>query len=648
MDSADYRIGLEALKLVFIEAGHRKVAKVAGRTRLRDRRVEAAGAIMIILLPLLMAGLLGVIAGQNWLGGQTGAAVGHSDAVRDELQIVLNRISGPDIDLGAGTGPAAAQAYRLETSRLDGSLGGLLRLVESDPVESGYARAMADHARAHYARVAASLVRPAAEQTPSAQRADAAERSAFMAALREDGWRIWDYEQKQIRAHAMHEEEANLTTWLLALLGALTLAVGASAALIWAGIRHRHRAMQELEVQREAAERANRAKSSFLALMSHELRTPMNGILGMAHVLASTALGKDQRQALDIILSSGDGLMRVLNDILDLSKIEADKIELERAPFQLAVMIETATTLWRAGAEEKGVRLVVEIAPDTPEWVAGDASRIRQILLNLLSNAVKFTARGQITVRVSADAPQGETQRVRISIVDTGAGIDETLAKRLFEPFVQEDASTTRRFGGSGLGLAICRRLARLMGGDLTFTSTLGLGSTFDLSLPLTLAACAPEAPAETPIAEIQNPGAVRILVADDNAANRMVAESLLGAMGIAADLVADGAQALEALRRSDFDLVLMDIHMPVIDGIAATQAIRRGEAGCPDIPVIALTADAMSGDRERFMAEGFDEHLAKPINPHAFVRLLARMIGEAPLQADVAENAARATVVSS
>jgi signal transduction histidine kinase/ActR/RegA family two-component response regulator len=379
-----------------------------------------------------------------------------------------------------------------------------------------------------------------------------------------------------------------------------------------------------LQEQKQAAESASQAKSAFLAMMSHELRTPMNGVLGMAHALETTRLDERQQDYVRTVIRSGDVLMAILNDILDLSKIEAGRLELETSHFDLRDLAARVCDLWVPSAADKGLTLNLLVDPAAAHWVVGDAMRVRQILLNLLSNAVKFTDQGSIIVTLE-DAPKGG---VVLTVADTGIGIPRDVQKRLFQSFTQADVSTSRVHGGTGLGLSICRRLAELMGGEVTLNSTLGRGSTFRVTLPLA-AAPAPEA-AVPPGAVVAEPDrALKVLVVDDHPTNRAVAAALLGAVGADVAIAADGLEALDHLAAERFDLILMDIHMPRLDGVETLRRIRAGESLAPDALVVALTADAMTGEREKLLGLGFDDYLSKPIQPAALLDLVAR-IGEA------------------
>jgi len=380
-------------------------------------------------------------------------------------------------------------------------------------------------------------------------------------------------------------------------------------------------ASAQLEDQVHAVEAASRAKSAFLAMMSHELRTPMNGVLGMAHALETTPLDPRQQDYVRTVIRSGDGLMVILNDILDLSKIEAGRMELESAPFDLQDVVAKTLDLWSHAAAEKNLVLLCELHADAPRWVLGDVLRVRQILLNLMSNALKFTDVGEVRI-VLARGAGGEG--VVLSVCDTGSGISEAVQQTLFQSFAQADVSIARRHGGTGLGLAICRQLARLMGGDIVLQSQPGHGARFQVRLPLPDA----EAPETVAIAQTSDEGRadLRILVVDDNAANRSVARALLESIGVEIAAACDGAEALSMLKTGAFDAVLMDVHMPVMDGVEAVARIRGGEAGASDLPVIALTADAMAGERERLLAKGFDDYLSKPIQPAALMAALGRL----------------------
>ena len=384
-------------------------------------------------------------------------------------------------------------------------------------------------------------------------------------------------------------------------------------------MRSSARALEKAEA--EALE-ASRAKSTFLAMMSHELRTPMNGVLGLAHALRGTTLDRQQSGYLEMIEQSGHGLMTILNDILDLSKVEAGKLELEAASFDIRKSAAQIVLVWAETARLKGVDLRLEVDPATPAWLVGDDTRVRQILRNLVSNALKFTDVGHVAIRIAPTA-----DGVVMAVSDTGVGMTPEQGARLFTPFAQGDRSTARRFGGTGLGLAICRQMAELMDGEISVESTPGQGSTFTVRLTLSAAAAPEDAIDAEPDLDLVG---ARVLVVDDNAVNQMVARAILEAVGVSVATAADGHTALARLRVEDFDVVLMDVHMPVMDGVEAVRRIRAGEGGRVDLPVVALTADAMIGDAERLLSQGFDDAHPKPIQPAGLLATVAALRGSA------------------
>ncbi|MFD1191971.1 ATP-binding protein [Phenylobacterium conjunctum] len=392
----------------------------------------------------------------------------------------------------------------------------------------------------------------------------------------------------------------------------------------WAnGIRRSRAANRALNEAKQRATEANQAKSVFLATMSHELRTPMTGVLGMAQALKATPLSPDQGSQVELLIRAGDGLMAILNDILDVAKIEAGRLELEAAPFDLVELAGQAEALWRDAAEAKGLKLTCVAEADLPRWLEGDAGRIRQIMLNLLSNALKFTQAGEVkmVLRPVPGAADGQG-RIEIAVSDTGIGMSEDQVARLFQAFSQADVSTARRFGGTGLGLSICRQLSEMMGGGVSVESTPGAGSTFRLTLELPLAAAPAEA-ADDGDAEAEGLVGIRILAAEDNPINQAVIRAILEAIGAEIEIADNGALALERLERDRFDLVLMDVHMPVMGGIEALAAIRAKGGDAP--PVIALTADAMAGETQKLLALGFDDVQPKPIQPLALAEAIMR-----------------------
>jgi len=381
---------------------------------------------------------------------------------------------------------------------------------------------------------------------------------------------------------------------------------------------------QALREQTERAQRANAAKSRFLAMMSHELRTPMNGVLGMARAISQTKLTPQQSGYVGMLVRSGDGLMAILNDLLDLSKVEAGKLDLEEIGFDLHELGECVRDLWTEAASAKGVSLLFETDFDRPFWVTGDPTRLRQILVNLVSNALKFTPQGSVRLKIDLEDEAEGAARLRFEVSDTGIGLTPEQASRLFQPFVQADASTTRQFGGTGLGLSICQELAQLMNSQIAIESAPGEGSRFFFTLNLPRSAAPAAKPDEQAAGGLEG---VRVLVADDNPINLAVACALLEVVGVEVTTAPDGRAALAALKAGRFDAVLMDVHMPVMSGVEAVRAIRAGEAGPKDIPVIALTADAMAGVDAALLGHGFDAVEAKPITPAGLLATLAGLL---------------------
>jgi len=426
--------------------------------------------------------------------------------------------------------------------------------------------------------------------------------------------------------------------------GALGQWDGQTVSISWlSDVNERKKAEAALIEARKAAENANESKSAFLASMSHEIRTPLNGVLGMAQALSAQPMPAEQREMVETIVESGKVLMALLNDVLDISKIEAGKCEIACMPEDLRHTLGQIQKLFLPIAQEKNLALDFTFGEALPRSLLFDPVRVRQCVSNLVSNALKFTQEGAISVHADWRAGPGGRPMASIAISDTGIGIPEAAQGRLFEAFAQADASTTRRFGGTGLGLAISRRLARLMDGDLTLNSEPGRGSTFTLTFAAEEAArpVADARQSEPAAASSASLRGKRVLLVDDNRINRQVARLLLAPHGVVITEAANGQEALDALAASEFDVVLLDVHMPVMDGPTAVRLIRSGGQAWSNIPVIALTADAMSGDAERYLAMGMSAYVSKPINQRELEQQLSFVLFGAKPSASRCEPAA-------
>ena len=390
---------------------------------------------------------------------------------------------------------------------------------------------------------------------------------------------------------------------------------------------------RELEIAVEAARMANYAKSSFLASMSHEIRTPMNGVLGMATNLLNSDLPPDKRENVQIIKECGDSLLGLLNDILDLSKIEAGKISLEKTDFSIERLLKATSALWSSRADAKDLAFIVRNEAKDCDCIRSDSGRIRQILYNLVGNAIKFTERGIIEIVVRREGRADDRVMLRFEVRDTGIGLTDEQIEKLFQPFVQADSSTTRKYGGTGLGLAISKQVAELLGGEIGVESAAGIGSTFWFTILAEMGDSDvmredSELDVQNLLPEVPIDRKLNILVAEDNQVNQMVVMALLAPLEYDIDIVSNGLEAVRAVEQKGYDLVLMDIQMPEMDGPTATAAIRSlRDPERAAVPIVAITANAMKGDRESYLAAGMNDYVSKPIDQRELFRVIQRCV---------------------
>ena len=592
-----------------------------------------------VLSALLVAFVLSVALGATWLWSSS-RVVTHSETVArgrtiahefDALFVSLDEMQeGVSAFLLSGGSDALAPFVSGQASAKE-SIASLAADLGDDPEQTLKLREVELLLEQEVAQSTSALELRRVDADTEAQRSNDDERRRTAESLR-------------AVLRTMRERQRTVSAARLAALVASTrfasdvvlLATGINAILLLGvallvarAARQSRRAREEMRAARDAAIEADRFKSAFLANMSHEIRTPLNGVIGMTDLLLTTRMTREQREMARTLRTTGETLLALVNDVLDFSKLEANRVELEAQPFDLSRLLRDVIALARAQADAKSLPISLVVDPDVPGTVVADAFRLRQVLLNLLSNAVKFTSHGGVRLAVSAGAPSSAGSHAFVfAVEDTGIGIAATARGRLFEAFTQADVSTTREYGGTGLGLAISARLVDRMGGRIEVESEPGRGSTFRVHVGIRSAPSAGPSPAEEQLpddgaAAARHP--LSVLLAEDNPTNQRVTLGTLARFGYSADLVDNGLAAVEAVERTAYDLVLMDVQMPVLDGLAASRRIRAscGHAAGPYI--IALTASAFRRDRESCLAAGANDYVAKPLRADELLRALLR-----------------------
>ncbi|NOX94304.1 MAG: response regulator [Alphaproteobacteria bacterium] len=590
------------------------------------------------VMPLFLAVGLVTILVVSWLAVASWRSVNlaQNTAIRtiafEKLAgqiIYLNEVLTSSARLAASTGDARwEKRYLRHVPILDAVISGAIDTVGATEASSGIIQAEAANQKLFVLEEEAfELVHQ--ERNEEALALLYSDVYELQKALYSDGMRVLMTTLESRLSDNNTTARRNVNSSLIAAMSALV-----GVILLWCLLaRILYRQQAELKVLNNKMTRANAAKSDFLATMSHEIRTPMNGVLGMAGVLASTDLSMKQRKLVQTIKQSGEALLSLLNDILDLSKIEAGHVELECVDFDMPYLLDSLDAFWGSQLQAKNLSFSIETAPDMTKIVKGDPTRIRQILFNLLGNAVKFTKIGGVKIVISEQQLADGDLRMRFAIMDTGIGIDLSAQSKLFKKFAQADASISRSHGGTGLGLAISKQLAELMGGEIGVKSAPGEGSTFWFTIRCERG---DESLVDTEHRHddigSQEPHvrhrSLRILAAEDNHVNQLVLKAILEKTDHHVDMVGNGLEAVAAVMRCSYDVILMDVQMPEMDGVTAAKTIRGMEGAAREIPIIAVTADAMVGDREKYLEAGMTDYISKPINAKKLFDALSNASG--------------------